>query len=190
MTRPTPSRFPLWSLALAAALCLALPVPGPAQEPPAESAEEVDVEVESHLVFAGLRMSAAETDLPKLVSLSVEIANESERPITALGFEVVVEGVSLPVYDNQLFMQRLAPGETSTVELYNFWSGETGRPNPEDGRLDVTIRLREARWLTVTKEGTTDVWEVGDAVPGLPLEAKATLALVPEDETSEGEGSR
>lgn len=164
-------------------LCLVLPVAIHAQENGEDV--EVDVEVESHLALASIEMSAAETELPRLVSLSVGIANESERPITALGFEVVVEGVSLPVYDNQLFMQRLAPGETTTVDLYNFWSGETGRPNPTDGKLDVTVRLREAKWLTVSKEGTTDVWEVGDAVPGLPLEVQKTLSLTPEPEDEE-----
>jgi hypothetical protein len=182
MTR-RPQRSPLLPHLVAVALCAVLPLTAQAQEGGEEV--EVDVEVESHLALASIEMDAAETDLPKLVSLSVGIANESERPITALAFEVVVEGVSLPVYDNQLFMQRLAPGETTTVELYNFWSGETGRPNPSDGKLDVTVRLREAQWLTVTKEGATDVWEVGDAVPGLPLEVQSTLSLTAESEGDE-----
>ena len=41
----------------------------------------------------------------------------------------------------------LGAGQVADLPLYNFWSSETGRPYPKDGRLVVEVRLTGARWI-------------------------------------------
>ena len=67
------------------------------------------------------------------------------------------------------------------IALYNFWTSESGRPAPADGRVEVLVRLREARWVEVSEveeDGeTVEVWTpVGD-VAGLPQTVSVTLEL-------------
>ena len=112
-----------------------------------------------------------------LVKLTVTLANGGEEPITAFGFDVEVAGQKLPVYDNQLFLAELAAGETLELPLYNFWTSETGRPAPADGKLPVKVTLREARWLKVGEEEGTDVWTLEGPVEGLPVSAETVVKL-------------
>ena len=154
-----------FALVLVAAL-LASPLLAQSEEaedakPPVLALEEVEVSPEN---------PGPQT----LCRLAVTVANRSDQPVTALHFAVEVEGNELAVYENQLFMNHLPAGESTRVELYNFWTDETGRPAPTDGKLDVTVTLDEARYLEIGDDEGTEVWTLGEAVGGLPVSASAT----------------
>ena len=107
--------------------------------------------------------------------------NSGDRAVYSFGFDVELNGRALPVYEKQLFLQVIEAGESAEVALYNFWTSETGRPAPEDGRLEVVVRLREARWVEVSEveeDGeTVEVWTPVGEVAGLPQAASRTLEL-------------
>ena len=85
------------------------------------------------------------------------------------------------MYEKQLFLQVIDAGESEEVALFNFWTSETGRPAPADGKLDVLGRLREARWVEVSEveeDGEmVEVWTPLGDVPGLPQTVSMTLNL-------------
>ncbi|MDX1631801.1 MAG: hypothetical protein R3234_08060 [Thermoanaerobaculia bacterium] len=116
-----------------------------------------------------------------LVQLRTEVANRGEKIASQLGFRVSINGEPLPVYRNQLFMQALPPGETSEVRLYNFWTTETFRPLPEDGKLRLEVSLEEAHWYRiedVEEEGETiEEWTPLEPVPALPSRRSIVLDL-------------
>ena len=110
-----------------------------------------------------------------LCQLRVEVKNGGDRIASQLAFAVKVNGQELPVYKNQLFMQRVDPGKTSTVRLYNFWTTETGRAAPADGKYRVEVTLASAQWYTVATKDAVEEWTPQGAVPGLPVTATATV---------------
>ena len=113
-----------------------------------------------------------------LVRLTVEIANRGEEIASALVFTVTVAGQPLPVYEKQVFLKAIPPGGTTELRLYNFWTGETGRPAPADGKLPVEVTLTEARWMDVsTDEEGVEVWKPLGEVEGLPVSASTVVAL-------------
>ncbi len=113
-----------------------------------------------------------------LCKLRVSVKNGSARMVSSLRFEVRLNGQPLTVYRNQAFLEKLAPGAEQTVQLYNFWTTETGRPAPADGRLTVEIRLVSARHLSHSKDAQgNDVWQLEEAVAGLPVTATKVVAL-------------
>ncbi|HUP43253.1 MAG TPA: hypothetical protein VM599_08595 [Thermoanaerobaculia bacterium] len=112
-----------------------------------------------------------------LVRLTVAIANRGERIASALAFTVEVAGQELPVYRNQVFLKAIPPGGTTELRLYNFWTGETGRPAPADGKLTVVVTLEEASWMEVTDEEGVEVWKPLGAVEGLPVTASTVVTL-------------
>lgn len=112
-----------------------------------------------------------------LCRLTVTLHNHGERPMTAFGFDVTVAGHTLPVYDNQLFLKALGPDEAVDLALYNFWTSETGRPVPADGKMAVEVTLREARWLATGDDKGVEVWTLEGPVDGLPVSAKTVVAL-------------
>ena len=173
--RPT-----ILTLALVSTIaCLAL-VPGAAaaqeEAPAAESESPLAIE-EVEVVAAGDdpgRPIAVDT----LCKLTVTIRNDGEEIASQLAFRVEVNGHELPVYRNQLFMERLDPGESREVRLYNFWTTETGRPAPDDGTLRVEVSLTEAKWYEITvEEDGTEVWTPGEEISGLPVSASASLPM-------------
>jgi hypothetical protein len=111
-----------------------------------------------------------------LCQLRVSLRNRGAKPASELAFEVRVNGVELPVYRRHLFMQRVDPGAPTELRLFNFWSSESGRPAPADGRYTVEVALTAARWYEITREGEDEVWTPGEAVAALPARATATLA--------------
>ena len=170
--RPAPARARSRLTLQALALLAVLAVPAAAQEgeteepppPPPVAVEKVVV--------------APDDPGPEsLVRLTVTLANRAERPVTAFGFDVEVAGHPLPVYDNQLFLKPLGAGETVDLSLYNFWTSETGRPAPADGKMTVRVTLREARWLTMGEEEGTEVWTLEEPVEGLPVSAETMVEL-------------
>jgi len=112
-----------------------------------------------------------------LCRLTVTLHNRGERPMTALGFDVSVAGHPLPVYDNQLFLKSIGPDETVDLALYNFWTSETGRPAPADGKMKVEVTLREARWLKTGEEDGVEVWTLEGPVEGLPTSGETIVPL-------------
>ncbi len=156
-------------MAVTAALVLGLlPVALPAADEP-------------EIVLAGFEVTPAEPGTETLCRLVATIDNRGSRAVYSFGFDVELNGRALPVYEQQLFLQVIEAGASAEVALYNFWTSEQGRPAPADGKLEVVVRLREARWVEVTEveeDGeTVEVWTpVGD-VAGLPQAASRTLEL-------------
>lgn len=139
------------------------------------SAEEPEVVIER------LEVDPASPGTETLCRLTATLRNGGSRAVYSFGFDVELNGQSLPVYEKQLFLQVIGAGESEEVALYNFWTSETGRPAPANGKLEVLVRLREARWVEVSEveeDGeTVEVWTpVGD-VSGLPQSVSLTLEL-------------
>lgn len=150
-------------------------------EPPrqgAAAAEGATPEAAPVLTLEALEITPEAPAADTLCRLTVRVKNAGDKPASSLVFSVSVGGRPLPVYGNQVFMQALPPGETTAVRLYNFWTTETGRPAPADGKLAVEVTLEEARWLEVTKDADgVEVWQSLDPVPGLPVRQTVTLTL-------------
>lgn len=112
-----------------------------------------------------------------LCRLEVTVKNHGSEIASQLDFKVKINGQALPVYRNQLFMFPLEPGKSSDIKLYNFWSTETSRPAPEDGKLTVEVALVAAQWTKVSMEDDVEVWQPLGAVGGLPHAASVTLEM-------------
>lgn len=124
-----------------------------------------------------------------LCKLTVTVRNTGERKASQLGFAVHLNGQSLTVYDNQLFMYPVPAGGELEIPLYNFWTTETSRPKmPEDGKLRVEVALNEAQWMDISMEKEMverageeieeeiEVWTPLGPVERLPTTASVTLA--------------
>ena len=112
-----------------------------------------------------------------LCKLRVTVKNHGTETASQLDFKVKINDQMLPVYRNQLFMFPLEAGESSEIKLYNFWSTETSRPYPKDGKLTVEVSLVGAQWTKVSMEEDVEVWEPLGAVEGLPHAKSVTLAM-------------
>jgi len=142
---------------------LLLSASSPAAESPKPAA--------SPLAVAALKVTPANPGADTLCQLRVDVANKGDRIASQLAFTVKVNGQELPVYRNQLFMQRLDPGKTSTVRLYNFWTTETSRPAPADDKYRIEVTLREAKWYEIATKDGAEEWTPLQPVPGLPVTA-------------------
>jgi hypothetical protein len=161
------------SITCLATACLLLIGPAAAQEEGSEAVallkiEEISVEPES---------PAADT----LCRLRVKISNAGDKIASRLGFAVSLNGQDLGVYGNQIFMFPVAPGTTEEISLYNFWTTETSRSMPADGKLQVEVVLKEAVWTQVAmetdEEGEIEVWTPIGPVEKLPVGAAVTLQM-------------
>ena len=155
--------------------------PAAAQDPePSEGAVAAPAAEESPAPAVTVERVVATPTRPGrevLCTLTVSLRNRGEETVSAFAFDVEVGGRALPVYRDQVFLQGIPPGETAEVRLYNFWSGETGRPAPAEGDLPVAVTLREAQWMKVSDEEGVEVWTPVGAVEGLPATATTTVAL-------------
>lgn len=132
----------------------------------------------SPLSLTALEVEPARPGPDTLCRLRVTLNNAGERDAASLAFTVRINGQELPVYRNQLFMQAIPAGGTETVVLYNFWSTETSRPMPDDGRLRIELVLREAQWTQIgDDEEGVEVWQPLGAVEGLPVSIERTLEM-------------
>ena len=133
------------------------------------------------LVLEAIEVDPAKPGPTTLCRLSVVVKNNSDKPASALGFEVELNGQSLVVYEDQLFYQLLPAGESTVVPLFNFWVSETGRPAPADGKLAVEVTLAEAQWFSVTtktaESGEEEIWDPVGQVDGLPLQLTKKLEI-------------
>jgi hypothetical protein len=143
---------------------LVLASPSMAQETPTVTIESVHVEP-----------SAPATDT--LCKLTVTLVNGGDRTVSQLDFKVEINGQELPVYRNQLFMFPLAPGESTEVPLYNFWSTETSRPRPADDKLTIAVTLSAAQWMEISNDEDVEVWKPLGPVQGLPASKSLTLTM-------------
>ena len=114
-----------------------------------------------------------------LCQLRVKIHNlrQGDRQASAFGFDVKLNGRALPVYAKQLYLQTVPAGAASELRLFNFWTTESGRPAPADGKLKVEVTLREGRWVELSRDGKADVWTPAGPIEGLPVSAAVTLDL-------------
>lgn len=104
-----------------------------------------------------------------LCKLRIKIRNSGTQTASRLALNVRINGERIPGYDNLLLFQPLAPGATTDVPLYNFWSTETSRPRPKDGKLAVEVEIRKAEWMKLEKDQSgAEVWTPAGEVPGLP----------------------
>lgn len=162
------------------ALAVSPPVPaaGQAPEPEGEAGEADGEEAREPLVaLSGIEVEPSSAGPETLCRLTVQVTNRGDEVASALAFHVKVAGQELPVYEKQVFLKAVPPGETVALALYNFWSGETGRPAPADGKLPVEVTLREARWMEVTEEEGTEVWSPLETVERLPSTVSTVLAM-------------
>ena len=158
--------------ALPAFACLLLAAAAPAQE---ESRPAPPVTIEKITV---------EPDTPgadTLCRLRVRIANTGEHVASRFGFAVSLNGQDLGVYGNQIFMFPVGPGASEEISLYNFWTTETSRGMPADGKLRVEVALREAVWTKMStetdEEGEIEVWAPIGPVENLPAKAEITVQM-------------
>ena len=112
-----------------------------------------------------------------LCKLQVTLKNHGGEIASQLDFKVKINDQMLPVYRNQLFMFPLEAGATSDIKLYNFWSTETSRPMPKDGKLKVEVTLAAAQWTQVAMEEDVEVWTPLGEVAGLPQSKSVTLEM-------------
>jgi len=162
------------ALAATLLLCTLAPLstaPAAGQEEAPKQAAKPQISIDA------VKVTPEKPGAETLCRLTVTLHNRGERAMTAFGFDVTVAGHPLPVYDNQLFLKALGPDETVDLALYNFWTSETGRPAPADGKMAVEIALREARWLTTGEEDGAEVWKLEGPVDGLPVSAKTVVTL-------------
>jgi hypothetical protein len=90
-----------------------------------------------------------------LCRLKVRIRNDDPEPASDLMSRVTVNGQLLAPYANHVFTPDLPAGKETDVQLYNFWSSESGRAFPKDGRLVVSTQLTSARWRLRAEECAT-----------------------------------
>jgi hypothetical protein len=167
--------FPALALWLALAALFGSSAQTPAQEPAPEPA--APGAATEPLVIEAVTVEPADPAADTLCRLKVKLRNAGTQTASQLGFTVKVNGQELATYRNQLFMFPVDAGATIELKLYNFWSTETSRPAPADGKLTIEVILNEARWMTIGMEGEVEVWTPGEAVPGLPVTQSVTLAM-------------
>lgn len=129
------------------------------------------------LELKSVRIEPAKPGADTLCRLRVDIYNGGDQVASQLGFVVRINGQEVPVYANQLFMFPLPPGEASELALFNFWTTETGRPMPPDGKLRVDVELREAQWMRIETVENVETWTPLGAVDSLPSAASLTVEL-------------
>ncbi len=171
---------------LALALLAVVPFAGPAPsslgevapDPPAreggvkgEQAKETSL-----LTIAAIIVEPPSPGPDTLCKLRVRIDNRGSQTASRFGFEVGIGGRTLPIYQDQLILRTVAAGTEAEIELHRFWSSETARPFPQDGKLIVEVTLTEASWVGVEeKDGVETRTPVGK-VEGLPVSRVVTLS--------------
>lgn len=129
------------------------------------------------LTLEAVKVDPASPGPDTLCRLSVTLRNSGAKTASALAFQVKVDGRELPVYRNELFFRPVAAGAAAELRLHNFWSSETGRPFPTNGRMTVEVTLAEAKWMDMKTENGAEVWTAAGPVEGLPVSKSVTLTL-------------
>lgn len=162
-------------LSLALLAVAGLPNAGPV------AAQEETAAAAPLLTIAAITVEPQKPAADTLCRLRVKIANAGDKIASRLAFGVSLNGQDLGVYGNQVFMYPVEPGSTAEISLYNFWTTETGREMPADGKLRVEVTLKEAAWTKVAtetdEEGEIEVWSPIGPVENLPTSASLTLQM-------------
>ena len=154
-------------LGLTAALVLALAPVAPAG----------GQEKQPSLILDAVRVDPASPGPNTLCRLTVTLRNTGDRPASALELTVKLNGRPLPAYKDRIYMHAVEPGAAREIRLFNFWSTETGRPAPADGKLALEVTLNRAAWVQKeTKDGAV-VWTPLGPVAGLPAAKSISLKL-------------
>ena len=138
---------------------------------------------EPKLSIAAITIEPSSPGPDTLCQLRVKIRNEGDEIASQLGFDVKLNGQSLAVYGNQLFMFPVPAKGEGEIQLYNFWTTETSRPEmPANGKYAVEVILREAQWMSITMEEedgeAVETWRPLGAAEGLPVSSSVTLSTV------------
>ena len=139
-----------------------------------------DAEQQSpQLIIESITVEPSSPAADTLCKLSVTLQNHGSEIASQLDFKVKINDQALPVYRNQIFMFPVPAGETAEIKLYNFWSTETSRPMPSNGKLEVEVTLAAAQWTQISMEEETEVWTPLGEVGGLPQSKSVTLDMKP-----------
>lgn len=112
-----------------------------------------------------------------LCKLRVTLRNAGKEIASQLDVRVSINGQELPVYRNQLFMFPIEPNQTAEIKLYNFWSTETSRSMPKDGKLNIEVSLVGAQWMKIETEEEVEIWKPLGPVDHLPVVGNLTLEM-------------
>jgi len=112
-----------------------------------------------------------------LCKLRVTLRNAGKEIASQLDFRVSINGQELAVYRNQLFMFPIEPEQTAEIKLYNFWSTETSRAMPKDGKLKIEVSLVGAQWMKIETEEEVEIWKPLGPVDHLPVAGDLTLEM-------------
>jgi CARDB len=129
------------------------------------------------LVLENVKVEPASPGADTLCRLSVTLRNTGDRQASAMEFAVKVNGREVRAYKNRLFLEPIAPGATREIRLLNFWSNESGRPLPADGKLAVEVTLARASWMGREAKGGTEVWTPLGLTDGLPFTHSLSLSM-------------
>ncbi len=129
------------------------------------------------LTIEAVKVEPAAPRVDTLCHLTITLKNAGAQTASGLEFVVKVNGKPLSAYDKRLYLTPVEPGATRELRLFNFWSTETGRPAPADGRLDVEVTLAHAAWTLKTIRDGAEVWTPAGEVPGLPVSRNVTLKM-------------
>ncbi len=151
---------------------VALPMTLAADDPAEEAASDPPLSVDS------ITVEPENPGPDTLCRLRVQLRNRGSEIASQLDFSVKINGQELGVYSNQLFMYPIPAGASEEVQLYNFWTTETSRPMPKDGKLTVEVAHKGARWWEIKEddEGVV-VWTPLGDVEGLPVSTSVTLTM-------------
>ncbi len=150
-------------LLLLAILALAGPLPAQEKAP--------------SLILESVRVEPASPGPDTLCHLSVTVKNSGDRPASALELAVKLNGRELPAYKGRLYLKPVEPGAAREIRLFNFWSTETGRPAPADGKLTLEVTLARAAWMQRETKDGAEVWTAAGPVEGLPLTKAVILQM-------------
>jgi hypothetical protein len=129
------------------------------------------------LTLEAVRIEPASPRPDTLCHLAVTLKNAGTQRASSLEFVVKVNGQELPAYKRRLYLTPVEPGATRELRLFNFWSTETGRPAPANGKLNVEVTLARASWVLKGARDGAEVWTPQGEVPGLPVTRSVTLTM-------------
>ena len=139
------------------------------------AAAEKQVKPTPLLTVSAVRVEPAGLKPDQLCKLHVQLTNKGTQIASQLGFTVKINDQILGVYGNQLFMYPIEPNATAAFRLYNFWTSETSRPFPTNGKMTIEVTLNEAQWMQREVEGNETTWTPLGEVEHLPNSARVEL---------------
>jgi CARDB len=129
------------------------------------------------LTLEAVKVEPASPRPDTLCHLTVTVKNAGTQRASSLEFVVKINGQELPAYRKRLYLIPVEPGATREVRLFNFWSTETGRPTPANGKLNVEVTLARASWVQKASRDGAEVWTPAGEVAGLPASRNVTLTM-------------